>query len=103
MMPNPVKMLSDIPGALHVEVADAGGVWRDGVLTEVSRTRGAGEYGFPGFEGDTVYVAAPFSAPAAALRVKRDGKTVVRRIEGVADSKAFFAIAIGEVLDESRC
>ena len=99
MMIDPVKMLSDVPGALHVEVADAAGVGHDGVLTYSSETRGAGEYGFPVFEGDTVYVAAPFDCPRASLRVTRDGKTTVRKIESVTDNVVFVAVNLGGEID----
>ena len=97
---NPVKMLKDVPGALHVQVKDAAGVLHDGVLTAVSETRGAGEYGFPQVESDTVYVAAPFVAPRATLTVLRDGRASVRKIEGVVDNAAFYEISLGGKIGE---
>ena len=95
---DPVKMLADVPGALHVMVEDAAGAAHDAVLTVVSEARGAQEYGFPQLEQDTLYVAAPFDAPRARISYTRGTTRVVRRVTGVADNAAFFAVTLGEVL-----
>lgn len=100
MLPVPSKIFKDVPQDLHVAVEDANGVSRDGVITYASETRGAGEYGFPVFESDTVYVAAPFDCPRASLRITRDGKTTVRKIEGKTDNVVFVAVSLGGELDD---
>ena len=98
-MIDPVKMLADVPGALHVSVLDAEGVAHDGVMTSESRQKGATDYGFPEFaEGDDVYVAPPFSVPPAALCITHDGATTRRRIRSSNDWRAFVMIQLGEVL-----
>lgn len=101
MLPVPSKILKDVPQDLHVAVEDANGVSRDGVITYASETRGAGEYGFPVFDSDTVYVEPPFDCPRASLRITaKDGTVTVRKIEGKTDNVVFVAVSLGGELDD---
>lgn len=99
-MIDPVKMLNDVPGALHVTVIDADGAAHDGVLTYASETRGAGEYGFPALDRDTVFVAAPFTAPRGRISIVRGTTATVRRIESIQDNALFYGIGLGEALHD---
>lgn len=100
MLPVPSKILKYVPADLHVGVEDSKGVVRDGVITYASETRGAGEYGFPVFDSDTVFVEPPFDCPSASLRITaRDGTVTVRKIEGKTDNVVFISISLGGKLD----
>ena len=97
MLPDPVKMLKDVPGTLHVKVQDVHRAWHDAVLTEVEEARTAENVGFPVIgESDTVYVAAPFDCTEGRLSIMRgSGAISVRRIDGVIAHRIFFAIRLG--------
>lgn len=64
MLPDPVKMIGDVPGALKVSVLDATGASHVAVLTGTSFTPAPGTMGYPVFgDSDALFVAEPFAVP----------------------------------------
>ncbi len=98
MLPDPARMLADVPAALHREARGADGVWRDAVLAPEAFKPQAGDYGRETrAEGDVLYVAAPFPLPKSRLAVRDSaGKAVERWILSVEDDATFLEITLGE-------
>lgn len=98
-LPDAVKMISDLPGALCVSVLDASGVAHRAAITQTELAPQASDMGvaFAG-NGDTLYVAKPFLVPPSEKIAYTDaaGGRHVRRAESVQDNVVFLAIVLGE-------
>jgi len=99
MLPDPVKMIADVPGALKVSVLDASGASHVAVLTQTEFAPQATEYGiaFAG-GGDTLFVAKPFAVPKDEKITYTDagGVSHTRRADSTTDNVIFLAISLGE-------
>ena len=96
MLPDPGKMIADVPAELHATVLDGRGRPHDAVIPHVDTGRDTPDLGFPVFtDAEAAYIPLPFDPPGDVLKIRRGREVSARRIERVERHGVFAVVTLG--------